>query len=68
METRDWWEQPTRDAFMAAHANELERILVAGQTNPVARAVDAMITAQWAQGFPKRGQPPIVPAKRGGAL
>jgi len=51
--TRDWWEQSTREAFQAAHARELERILIDGQTKTAARVVDAMVTAQWAQGFHK---------------
>ena len=68
METRSWWEQPTREAFMAAHAHNLDRILLSGQTNPIARQVDAMLTAQWAQGFPKRGRAPIQPVMRGGVL
>ena len=49
--TRDWWEQPTREEFMAAHQAQMDRLLLAGQTNPIARAVDAMVTAQWARGF-----------------
>ena len=24
---RDWWEQPTREAFMAAHQRELARLI-----------------------------------------
>jgi hypothetical protein len=48
-----WWAQPTREAFAAAHAEQLPRILVEGQNNTVARAVDAMVTAKWNTKFSK---------------
>lgn len=48
-----WWVQPTRETFQSAHAAQLPRLLVEGQTSAIARAVDAMVTAQWMTKFSK---------------
>ena len=49
-----WWAthqaQASRDGFMAAHRQELERITT---DLSAAAKVDAMITVQWSMGFPR---------------
>lgn len=45
-----WWRNVPRDQWQAAVDAQQERM----QTSPGAKWVDALVTAQWQIGFPKR--------------